>query len=233
MSNDNQRTYIDEKFHNVGDLFGLRFRGGIVFLEVTGWEEIKYSPHTDFGEVQPGQSTQFERIEDDSNDDILYVEQKEKKLLHGAIGHKPPALRRYTNYPEDENRLRKLQNIGTPSAGDNWGFVDGNDSPYNGPTDIEELYIPPGVHLNFAYFNPKAESEEVKMSIKLRQYNIRPLDPTNNKEANAIRRIVNPGSPMPIANAGSPDSQIRYDLKQHWGTDVISYERARGIGGGN
>jgi len=231
MSNEDERTYIEEKFHNVGDLFGLRFSSGIVFLEVTGWTEVKYSPYTGFDPIPPGQGTDYQRLEDDESEDIIYVEQKEKKVIHGAIGHSPPSLRRYTNYPEDENRLRSLQNIGAPSSGDNYGFVDGNDSPFNAPTDFEELYIPPGVHLNFSYFNPTNETKDLKLNMKVREYNVRPLEPGNSADANAIRRIVNPGSPIPIANAGSPDSQARYTIEEHWGVPAISYNQARGIGG--
>lgn len=229
---DNGVEQITEKFLGTGDLFTIRFNEGYVFAEVTGWQQVKFAPLSQFSEVAPQDGTGFQRLEFE-DDDILFTEKRKKKVKHLAIGHSPSIMRRYSNYPEDEVRLRKIENLGAPNPGDDFGYVDGEDSPYSAPTDAEELWIPPGQHLNFNFYNPDNEPHTPVVSIVMREYNINPLDPNNASARNAIKRIMSPGSPIPIATAGSVDRQVRYNLSEFWGVSPISASRARSIGGGN
>ncbi len=222
-------TPVAQKFLDTGDLFGLRYSEGIVFCEVDSWEQIKFAPFEFQGEVNPQTNTQFEVIEDDSSDEILFSERRSKMVKHVGIGHKPARLRRYTNYPESEIRLRRINNIGAPSPGDNFGYVDGYDTPYNNPTDAEELVIPPGQSLDFAFYNPTTEAQVPTLNILMRQYRINPLDPSNDSDANAISRVVSPGSPMPIYNVGGVNRHANYDLREHWGVRPISRKRAQSL----
>lgn len=232
MNNSNNGLQaIDEKFLSVGDLFGLRFSEGVVFLEVDGWEQNVYSPYDEVGEIAGGDSSGWERLEDDG-DDILYVEKKDEKVLHAGIGHSPSHVRRFTNYPEGENRLRTMPNLNTPRPGDDFGYVDGNESPYDRPTDAEELFIPPGVHLDFNFFNGDTETHEPIISIKLREYNVSAISPNTSQGRNAIRRVVAPGSPIPVANVGSIDRQANFDLADFWGTEPVSDSKIEEIKGG-
>lgn len=223
---------IDEKFLDTGDLFAMRFAQGLVFLEVTGWQQNTYSPYTGVGEIPGQESSGFQRLEDDG-DDILFIEKREQKVLHTGIGHAPADIRRYTNFPEGEVRLRSLPNLDTPRPGDDFGYIDGNESPYEAPTDAEELWIPPGTHLDFNFYNADTEPNKPLINVKLREYNIRALDPNNSAEHSAIRRVVSSGSPIPIVPAGSMDRQEDFDLEEYWKTTPIPFEQARNLGGGN
>jgi len=229
MSNNNQASglqSIEQKFLNTGDLFALRFNQGLVFLEVTGWEQNKYAPYNGVGVIGSQDSSGFQRLEDDG-DDILYMEKRQKKVIHAGIGQSPAVLRRYTNYPEGENRLRSIPNLSTPKAGEDFGYVDGDESPYNGPTDVEELFVAPGIHLDFDFYNPDNEAHEPILNIKMREYNIRALDPRREENRNAIKRIISPGSPIPVSPAGSLDNQADFDLEQFWDTTPITPIQAR------
>lgn len=208
---------IDEKFLDTGDVFGLKYNNGYVFLEVMGWTQTKYAPFTGVGEVPANASAGFQRLENSDGDDILYTSKGKNKVKHVALGHSPATVRRYTNYPESENRLRKISNLNAPRSGDDFGYIDGDDSPYSMPTDAEELFIPPDQHLDFDFFNDDDSPHQVVMNIYMRQYNVRPLDPTNTANHGAVRKVVNPGSPAPIGFVGSPDNQARYDLAEDWG----------------
>lgn len=230
MGDNSTTTPITQKFLDTGDLFGLRFSNGLVFFEVESWEQPKYEPYTGVGSVSSDSTTSFQRLEDGS-DDILYIENSQQKVKHVGIGMYPESIRRFTNYPEAENRLRQIDNLSTPSGSDNYGFVDGGDSPYSSPTDAEELLIPPGIHLDFAFHNPDPSPHEVRLNIMMREYNVRPLDPGRPEDANAINLIMNPKSPIPVKPVGSKDNQDRYRLENDWNVTVISGERARNVGG--
>lgn len=222
---------IEDKFLSIGDLFAMKFNQGLVFMEVQGWEQNRYSPHSGIEEISADGSSGWTRLEDDG-DDILYVEKQNNKVLHVGIGQSPSELRRYTNYPEGEVRLRSIPNLSSPRPGDTYGYVDGEDSPFATPTDAEELFISPGTHVDFNFHNPTDEPKEPLLNIKLREYKIRPLNHENADDRNAIKRVVSTGSPMPIVPAGSTDRQQDFDLQEKWNVEPISYERARNLGGG-
>lgn len=225
MSDNNGVTSIEQKFLDTGDLFGLKFNQGFVFLEVEGWQQVKYAPHTQIGEVSANDNTSFQRLEDPDADDILYVEKEKTKVIHAGIGHSPAQIRRYTNYPDSSNRLRRIPNLSTPTAGDDFGYVDGDDSPYSNPTDAEELFVPPGVHLDFDFYNDDTDPHEVIVKILMRVYNVNPLNPMNSKDRNAVKKVMSPGSPVPIGFVGTPDNQDTYDLATHWGVEPMTREQ--------
>jgi hypothetical protein len=219
---------ITDKFMDEGSLFGLKFREGYVFFEVTGWEQTKFDPFDQVGTVNSQSSSGFQRLDDSSGDDVLFTQKGEMTVIHAAIGMEPAFIRRYTNYPEGENRLRVLPNLGIPNSGDNYGYVDGVDSPYNQPTDAEELMIPPGTHLDFNFYNPDNRTREPTLSIVMRLYDIRVLDYNNKKDRDSINRVVASGSPMPIHPVGSTRNQERFSLQDEWGVAPISREEAKG-----
>mgnify|MGYP006293503581 CR=1 FL=1 len=220
---------IEEKFLNIGDLFAMKFSDGLVFLEVTGWEQNRFSPYDEIGEIPANESSGFMNLEYEG-DDILYMDENNTKVIHAALGHSPSHFRRYTNYPEGQYRLRSIPNLSTPRSGDDFGYIDGEDSPYGRPTDAEELFIPPGVHLDFDFYNADTKAHKPLVNIKMREYNVRALNPRRASEAKQIRRIVATGSPMPIVPAGGMDRQIDYELEESWGVRPISFNEARNLG---
>jgi len=206
MTEHDQKS-IDEKFLESGDLFVLKYSNGYKFFEVETWKTLKFRPY-DVGTVSAGSTQGFERLTDVNGDDILYVEQGDSVVLHASIGMSPASVRRYTNFPESENRLRTIPNLPNPSArnGDDYGFVDGEDSPFSQPTDAEELFIPPNTHLDFAFHNPSpTRPVSPKLNIKMRGYQVNEIDPSNRR--NIVQRAMSPGSPIPVSTVGSSTNQ--------------------------
>lgn len=231
MSEHDQKA-IDEKFLESGNLFVLKYGNGYKFFEVETWETLQFRPY-EVGEIQPGQTEGFTKIEDVNGDDILHVEQGDDIVLHTGIGMSPASIRRYTNFPESENRLRTIPNLSVPSArnGDDYGFVDGEDSPFSQPTDAEELFIPPNVHLDFAFHNPSpTRPESPLLNIKMRKYNVKEINPRQNP--NTVRRIMSPGGPVPVAPVGSSSNQKRM-AGQTWDIDPLSDTQVQRIMEGN
>lgn len=233
MASDNTGlNSIEQNFLRTNDIFGLEFDSGFVFLQVKDWSEIQYDPYTDIGTIDPQRASQFQRLEDEG-DDILHVEKSDGEVLHAGIGHKPAEVRRYTNYPEGENRLRTIPNLSVPraSSGDDYGYVDGEDSPYDVPTEAEELVIPPGRHIDFAFYNPNQdEAKQPVLNIRMRKYNVEPIDP--NRRTETARRVLSPGSPMPTYPVGGMNAKDSMgNLAREW--DVSPVTRERIMGGGN
>lgn len=228
MSRSNSQTPIEEKLLGHNDLFALRFAEGLVFFEVDGYEEVQYKPYTGIGKVSAEGSTGWTVLKH-NNDEILNVPENEQKVLHVAIGQNSSVVRRYTNYPEAQNRLRKMPNLNSPSPsrGDDFGYVDGDSSPYSNPTDAEELFIPPGQSLDFNFYNPDDREREVSLSIKGRVYDVNVLDPHMEQNKSAVRRVVKPGSAPPIANVGSPDNQANFKHQNEWGVSPVSLGKVR------
>jgi len=229
MTNPTDRglTHIREKFHDREELFGIRFEQGTVFLQVDAVEHVKFDPYEEVevdgvegAEIDPGSFASFQNLTHDG-DDILHIDsQSENAIIHAAIGQYPSELRRYTNYPEAGERLGQMENLSSPrpASGSDYGYIDGRDSPLSFPSSVSEMVIPPNVNLDFAFHNPTNKAIKPILNISTAQYKVTPLDPSSDKDA--IRRIVQPGSPMPIYDAGSRDKQIRYELK--WGVDPLS-----------
>ena len=228
--NSTNNNPIQDKYLSRNDVFALKFNNGLSFLKVQSWEQYKYDPYSEIGTVAPQSASGFQRLEDENGDDILYVDENERKVLHVSIGHNPEQLRRYTNYPESENRLRTIPNLTVPRPvnGDDYGYVDGNDTPYSMPTDAEELMIPPGHHLDFSFYNPdQTKSHKPILNIFIREYDVSIIDPSEN--LNMVQRVVSPGSPMPTYPVGSNDNQSRIGtLAEEWGVRPVEAETLRG-----
>lgn len=230
MSNEQYKT-IESKWLDRRDLFGLKFNNGYVFFEVEDFEDAKYRPHTGLGDLSADSAySEFKRLEDDRGDDILYVPDEDAfKVIHASVGHRPSFLRRFMNYNDAEIRMGDIPNLGPPTSSDVYGYTDGGDSEYASPSATQEMWIPHNVHPTFNFYNPDDREHAPKISIKMRKYAIRPLDPRQSQDSNAIRRIASPGSPMPLPSAGSLNSQVAYDstLQNQWGVPAIGLDQAR------
>lgn len=234
-SEEDTYTGIEERWLDRRDLFGLKFNNGYVFFEVRDYEDTKYDPYTGLSDLASESSySDYQRLENDDGDDILFVPDEDAfKIIHAGIGHRPAFLRRFANYNDANIRLGDIPNIGAPRANDTFGYTDGYDSEYNTPSSVDELWIPHNVHPTFNFYNPDTGEHTPKLNIKMRVYEVRPLDPRRDEDSDAIRRIAQPGSPMPLPSAGSLDQQISYDttLQSSWGVPAISLSKARSTGG--
>lgn len=220
---------IEEDFMKRGDLFGLEFHEGYVFFSIESWGFSQYRPYDDLDEISAQSDSGQVRLEDTDSKDITYIKPGTAKVLHLAIGQRPASLRRYTYYPENSELRHQIPNLTNPSArgGDDYGFVDGHDSPFEQPTDASEMVVPPGVHLNHVFYNPN-QNKPVKpsLNIRMREYKVQFLHPKQDKDQ--IRRIISPGSPAPIYPVGTIDSQENLSATK-WTIDPVPDDEVRKI----
>lgn len=232
MNEDNGIKPIDSKFLDSGDLFALKFQEGYVFLSVENREIAKYRPYSnleDLGSQSNLSSGQQRLDEPNDSDDILYVPSDDDlTVIHTGIGIKPHFIRMYTRYPEEEGILGTIPNLAAPSsrAGDPYGYVDGYDSPYDQPTDALELWIPPKSHLSFDFYNPDVDQHEPILNIRMAEYKVNLVDPRS--DIDVARRVLSPGSPMPVNPVGTVDKQVTFRLQNEWGVTPMSRTQVMG-----
>jgi len=229
---------IEERFLDTNDLFALRYREGLMFFEVDNRDVTKYKPYEQLGDIPPEGDLPngFRQLEDGNNNDILEVDDDDDLVVkHVGIGIHTSFLRAQVRYPEGGQKLYEISNLGSPSINDPWGYVDGEDSPYDMPTKAFELWIPPEQSVSVNFFNPdSSESHQPVLNIKVAQYEVNPLDPRKGKNRGAIRKIVKPGTPVPVATVGTRDTPREFNREREWDVRPVRREKAQNIamGGG-
>jgi len=228
---------IESRFLDSRDFFALRYQQGLIPLEVDEYEDTKYEEFTNLEDIEGGTSLNngFQRIEDTNSDDLLFVpSDDEDVVMHVGLGIAPSLIEAYVSYPEGTRNMGSIPDLSTtPTPGNNIGGFNGDDSPYNSPTVISEMVIPPKQHIEMNFYNPGDDSHEPMLRFVYRKYRVRTLDVSNSQDRNAISRIVKPGSPAPIFPVGNFDRKADYNMNQEWGISPMTRsELERRIGGG-
>lgn len=213
--------HIEERFLNSRDLFALRYKEGLVFMEVEEFEDTTYEEFSNLEDIEAGTSLDdgYQRLEDTNSDDILFVPaENEFTVLHVGIGIAPSVIEMFIGYPEGTRNRGSLPNLGSarPTPGANLGMIDGGDSPYRSPTQKTELVIPPKQRVEFDFNNPGDDAHEPLLKFVIRKYKVNPLSPENGAHGNAISRILGAGSPAPIFPVGNLDVKADYNMEEDW-----------------
>jgi len=158
---------IEKKWMQPNYLFALLFREGFMFGRVIKRRLMNWQPweliDSNGNEVDIAASShQAEvRFRDPRNtqNDILYLENATDSgfawFLHGAFGIKPQWINMYLRYPEGDIIPGKFPNIDPirPTSGDDIARLNGINSPYEQPTDFQEVVIMPRTHIGCEYYN--------------------------------------------------------------------------------
>lgn len=223
---------IQEEWLSERDLFGVRYKEGTVFLEVDEYEDTELDDFTPLEDIEGGTSLDngYQRLQDSNNDDVIYVgSDDENIILHVGIGIAPSQIEMYPAYPSGTRQFGEIPNVSTlPTPGSNIGGVSGNESPYSSPSTESELVIPPKQHVEFDFQNRGDDTHEPVLRILMRKYRVNVLNPNNSDDLKAIKRIVEPGRPMPIKSAGSLRSKAEYNMRDEWNVRPMTRQDVRG-----
>lgn len=225
---------IEEAFLDVNDLFGLRFDEGLVFLEVNNKSTTGFKPYEQLEDIESGTNLDDndQKLTDDgtsNGDDILSVDPSDTFFVkHFGIGHRPWYIRRYTRYPDSSSFRRTLSNLDTPqpAQGSKDGALTGEDSPYSNPTNADDIMVPPKTSVGFDFFNPDNDSHQPILNIQVSQYEVNPLDPTTQMDRKAVKKILRPGTPIPIKNVGTVHNQVNFPSDLEWGVEPMTRMQA-------
>jgi hypothetical protein len=149
----------------------LQFREGFVFGRVLRRRICNYKPwsliDTDGNavEISPNNYQSELRFRDPRapEKELLYLDTTinagQPWFMHGAFGIKPQQVNMYLRMPEGQTIPGKFPYINPvrPASGDDFGYINSLNSPYEEPTDWVEVVLPPGMHISAEYYNKDAE----------------------------------------------------------------------------
>lgn len=247
---------ITEKFLERNHLFALAFREGWIFGRVLLAEKKYFWPYpmiNSAGTAQdisgPAALTEL-RIYDPRNRDtrLLYLDDKTTPdtkavagpgfkgglptVLHGAIGVKPAFMRMYIRYPWGKmhfGEFEGLNPISGPASTDTLGFVNGELSPFDEPTDWLELWIPPKMDIGVEFYNPDVKDHQPSLSFWFNQYHFQPLSVNDPNHRRIIRLIATRQIPAAFGQCGPSRGLKTYDYASEWKVQPISLDEAVGV----
>jgi len=241
---------IVQKFLEPNFLFSLQFREGFIFGRVLRRRICNYKPWSlidsagNAVEISPsGHQTEL-RFRDPRAParDILYLSTTTNAGLpwffHGAFGIKPQQIYMYLRQPEGETIPGKFPNVNPvrPASGDDFGYINSLNSPYEQPTDWVEVVIPPGMHLSAEFYN-KDPDRTIRpvLNILFALYWVELFKPETHPDliANiAARRYEGAKAAFLTVGFGDYPENMGSTLIEDWKVRPMTLDEARALGGG-
>ena len=221
---------MEDKFLENNNLLALEFAEGFVFSRVLNKKDVSVHNYV-MPTITAGGSSTASRLNTD-NKDILYSSKlTPPRILHCGIGIKPYPIRLYTKYPEGASPMGKPLNLNPVTPGADYGYIDESMSPLQHPTDANELFIPPNVHLSFEAYNPDSEAYTPVLNISAREYQLQIFNPYPKTPIPYFRKIISKMAersvPTAFGTVGEQGQLISYtDLIDKWITKPISIQEA-------
>jgi len=231
---------IREKILEKNYLFALDFREGFVFGRTVRRRICQYKPYrlinsagndVDISATSHQAELRFNDPRNPKND-ILYLDPSTNSgypwFFHGAIGIKPQFVNMYLRFPEGKDIPGKFPKVDPikPGSGDDLGYVNSLNSPYEEPTDWVEIVIPPGQHLGAEYYDKDNRNHQPVMNLLFALYWVQIY--TKEKNPAQIRRIANREVPAAFLTVGFGDVPLELGdtLKKDWRVEPMSLEEA-------
>ena len=240
---------INKKFMQHNQSFALEIREGFLFgrvirRRICQWPEFQLIDANGTVIDLAASSTQAElRFRDPRNpqNDILYLDSSTNAgypwLYHGAFGIKPQYINMYLRYPEGDIIPGKFPAVDPIRAavGDNISPLTGLVSPYDEPTDYQEVIIQPGVHLAAEYFNRDEKRNHVPvLNISFCLYWIQWFRPTTHPTAIsdiAMKRYEGARAPFLKAGFGDFPHDLGPQIIKDWEVTPLTLNEAAALGG--
>ncbi len=135
------------------------------------------------------------------------------------IGIRPSAIKQYLYYPtESAQKGLDMKPIFSKSP---YGFVDGFESPYNSPSPQTEVWLPKGVDVGFAWYNPLSSAEQVDLNIIIVKYLVKVM-----RDGDIVEGMIKGTTPTRIATLGGIEG-LTYNPRPIFGTDLIPFDSTR------
>lgn len=155
----------------------------------------------------------------------MFRERDKDKIIQAFIGIYPPRLRLFRQFPAPEIRGNlyeiKVAAIPVVTSG---GYINGEWSPYQQPTSLTELIVPPELIAKFALFNPEAVAVFPRFQVFIRRIQMRYFKKNNSTDQKTIDDIIDKKIPCKKWSPGLVPSD--YDVSDRTGADIIDWTPA-------
>src|SRR3990167_5637740 len=116
--------------------------------------------------------------------------QKENIIQQIFYGFNPPWLRIFVSYPAD-TRLGKIPSFPPQTPDSNYGFITGEDSPFETPTEAGEFWFPYKMRIQFDFANPRTDRRaHPSVHAEIFKYKVQHLNPTDPMDAPLIAKMA-------------------------------------------
>ena len=170
-----------------------------------------------------------------TQNDILFLQNSINSgwpwILHGAFGIKPQQIRVYLRFPRGEAFPGRFPNVDPirPRSGDDLGYFDELDSPFEEPTDFIEVTIPPQREVEAEFFNVDLlRAHQPRLNILFSVYWFQIWDPEVPEQAKIINDIALQRRRAKFLTVGFADMPIDAGTKllKDWGAKPITLDVA-------
>ena len=197
-------------------LLGLSFPViGNVFFRVNSLEFIPYI-YDEIGDLEADEWKDASRLGLSAKDltNILQVEDCDV-LYQVFMGISPGPLKSYLHYPVESMRGNlEVTNNYTRS---DFGFIDGNESPFNDISPKTETWIPKDMKVGYAWHNPTDRTIRAKLNLMITRYRVNVV-----RDTELIHRILTGRKECRIATVGGVDA-LTYNIRSMWDINPIQY----------
>lgn len=217
------------EFLRNNNLLSIEFDDGFIFSRVINRKLFLYKPYV-YGDVSSGNYTTPFKPQH-RNREIIYIDQSTPpRVIHFTVGIKPYSTRLYIKYPSGSAPINSIPNIETASAevGSDYSYIDGYISPFENPSELAEIFVPPKTHIEFQLYNPEDYTVRPALNIYGMIYKLQLLDPNGSEyERKLIRKMAERSIPSAFATLGDPDNLLSYShLRDAWEVEPITLSEA-------
>lgn len=224
---------INHLFLRDNFLLGLNFtRDGIVPLRVLGREMIVYE-YPAISKTNEGSRTTTGTVAADtfvSSSRLTFSEYNIDNALRVLdcnhvyqvfMGIKPSAIRQYLYYPSESSRRGlDVKPIFSKSP---YGYLDGFESPYNAPSEQSEIFIPKGIDIGFAWYNPLSVAKQIDLNLLVVKYLVKVV-----RDGDIVESMIKGKTPARIATVGGITGEsLGYNSRIVFNTDLIPFTATR------
>jgi hypothetical protein len=228
---------IVDKILETNYLFALEFAEGFLFGRTIRRRMCQYKPYPVIDSsgapvlIDPNSHMGELRFRDPRNteNEIIYLGDTTNSgypwFIHGSIGIKPQQINMYLRFPEGKEIPGKFPNVDPirPASGDDFGYINSLNSPYDEPTDWVEIVLPPRTRISAEYYN-KDSSRKIQpvLNLTFAVYWVQFFKRDNP----IIRRIVNREVPAAFLTVGFGDRAEPFSgtLAKDWDIAPIKFE---------
>jgi len=220
-------TALLERGHNVA----MQFAKSWVMGEVVNYEDapLTYERYDTLAAgsgnttIAGGAANNWHQWLNANNQDI-FRERDKDKILQAFIGIYPSRLRFWKQFPAPVTRGNlyeiKVPAVLTVAAP---GYISGEWSPYEAPTTLTEVLVPPELIIWWGVFNPEAVAVFPRFQVFIRRIQVRYFKMNNSKDKQRIESIMNGARCKKWSPGLEP---FEYDVGDRIGADEIDWTPA-------